>query len=98
MLREFFDDVLNPKSAKNVLIVQCECGHFNQELITCARFTIVDEYSKYISESESAADLAQRPFYIFLIIQIPKIAGGCISGFQTSKWYVHSSITTTQRV
>lgn len=28
-------------------------------------------------------------FKIILIIQIPKVAGGCISGFQTSKWFCY---------
>jgi hypothetical protein len=89
VLKEFFDsnlienksDQSNSKS-KNVLIIQCECGHFYPDLITCARFTIIDEFSKYPEEILTNF----QPFHIILIIQIPKVAGGCLSGFQTSKW------------
>lgn len=98
VLKEFFDsnltsgiEVDHSAKSKNVLIIQCECGHFYQDLITCARFTIIDEYSKYITPAsgENSKSLSLQPFHIILIIQIPKIAGGCLSGFQTSKWYCY---------
>jgi hypothetical protein len=87
VLREFFESAAISKS-RNALIIQCECGHFYQELITCARFAIIDEYSKYLSECESSESKKpiRNKFHVILIIQIPKIAGGCLNGFQTSKW------------
>jgi hypothetical protein len=82
VLKEFYESNLNEtkdETVKNILIIQCDCAHFYQELINCARFTIIDEYSKYSSQNMSN-------FSIMFIIQVPKIAGGCINGFQTSKW------------
>lgn len=73
---------------RHLMIIQCEYGHFNQELIACARFTIIDEYDKFMGEfkDDDTVVCRMRPFHIVLIIQIPKISGGCLSGFQTSKW------------
>ena len=74
----------------NVLIIQCDCGHFYQELVNCARFTIIDEYSKITSELSDKENVqSENQFYVILIIQVPKIAGGCMSGFQTFKWFCY---------
>ncbi len=78
VLKEFYEANAEKGSDKNVLIIQCDCAHFYQDLINCARFTIIDEFSKYT--------LLNTNFSIVLVVQIPKIAGGCISGFQTTKW------------
>ncbi len=78
VLKEFYEANAENGSDKNVLIVQCDCAHFYQDLINCARFTIIDEFSKHT--------LLNTNFSIILVVQIPKIAGGCISGFQTTKW------------
>lgn len=82
-LREFFQ---LSDHEKKLLIIQCECGNFYQDLITCARFTINDEYNRYLAE-ESKSQTNKSRFHIILIIQIPKIAGGCFSGFQILNWY-----------
>ena len=91
VLREFYALNLNPDNEdhelQNVLIIQCDCSHFYQDLVNCARFTIIDEYDKYLSEHETDIQKQQRnPFTVFFILQIPKIKDGCISGFQTAKW------------
>ncbi len=108
VLKEFFN-YKSPDNdgtiTKNVLIIQCDCGHFYQELINCARYTINDEYSKYLleksetDEQDPYDDTPMLPedkdelqssnnvnFHVILIIQIPKISGGCLTGFQTNKW------------
>ena len=105
VLKEFF----NYKSpdddgtiSNSVLIIQCDCGHFYQDLINCARYTINDEYSKYLLEKnesneqdpyddepmpqEDEPKTSNVNFHVILIIQIPKISGGCLTGFQTNKW------------
>lgn len=81
VLREFYERSVNPRSLKkSVLVVQVDSGHYYQELINCARFTIIDELDKYKGAEE------KNNFCVLFIIQIPKIAGGCISSFQSSKW------------
>ena len=101
VLREFFDAHLRNNSAKrdnnssnnnknstppNVFIIQCDSGQFYQELINCARFTIIDEFAKY---DVSSAAQAQQKLFVVLVVQVPKISGGCIAGFQTSKWFCY---------
>ncbi len=49
-----------------------------KDLINRARFTIIDEYSKYTEIN------VKQNFHIILLIQKPKI-----SGFQASKWYCY---------
>ena len=86
VLKEFFTEIKNETQCdkiSNVLIVQCEYGHIYTDLINCARFTIIDEFTKHLS------DLNSKKFFVVLIIQIPKIAGGCFNGFQTSKWFCY---------
>ena len=80
VLKEFFELNSNEKcdKTKHVLIIQCDCAHLYADLINCARFTIIDEFSKY--------NMSRNNFSIILVVQIPKIAGGCISGFQSTKW------------
>ncbi|RNA31081.1 E3 ubiquitin-ligase RNF213-like [Brachionus plicatilis] len=93
VLKEFF--TANLKKARsdqdpNVLIVQCDCGHIYTDLVNCARFAIIDEYTKYVSDL-TKDQLVQVPndFFVVFIIQVPKIAGGCFNGFQTSKWFCY---------
>jgi len=95
VLREFYDMNLNAnhefgkeRKRQNILIIQCDCAHFYQDLVNCARFTIIDEFSKYLSEHEIESENV-KTFTVFLILQIPKIKDGCISGFQTAKWFCY---------
>jgi hypothetical protein len=97
VLREFYENNLkedmdeeNKKSTPNVLIIQCDSSHFYQDLVNCARFTIIDEYSKCLNELEiKQTSGLNTNFMLFLILQIPKIKDGCISGFQTAKWHCY---------
>ena len=108
VLKEFFSykspDADETATSNSVLIIQCDCGHFYQDLINCARYTIIDEYSKYLlekselnepdpyddspmpHEEEEMDQTCNVNFHVILIIQIPKISGGCLAGFQTNKW------------
>ena len=70
----------NNKKAR-LLIIQCDCANFYSELISCTRYTIVDQYTKYQNQGANLENA-----YIILIVQVPKVAGGCFWGFQTAKW------------
>lgn len=78
---EFLDN-RNKNGLKDLLIIQCDCINFYSELVNCARYTIVDliDQSKHRILNDS---------YIILILQVPKIAGGCFNGFQTTKWFCY---------
>ena len=64
----------------SILIIQCDCANYYAELISCARYTIVNEYLKYDKITNKT---------IMLILQVPKVSGGCIAGFQTAKWHCY---------
>ena len=101
VLREFFDAHLRdqsgaekrkkntPSTSPNALIIQCDSGQFHQELINCARFTIIDEFAKYDVSNAAAQANQQQMLFVVLIVQVPKISGGCIAGFQSSKWFCY---------
>ena len=81
-LNEFLE---TPKrlDVKNFLIIQCECANLYTDLISCARYTINDCLDQYLATRELNA---LQNIFIILLIQVPKISGGCFYGFQTSKW------------
>jgi hypothetical protein len=66
VLREFYENNLkedeNKRNTPNVLIIQCDSSHFYQDLVNCARFTIIDEYSKCLNEIEDK-ELNNKLYY-----------------------------------
>ncbi|XP_053396012.1 E3 ubiquitin-protein ligase rnf213-alpha-like [Mercenaria mercenaria] len=66
-------------SAKMIMI-QCECGDVNASLIACARYCVMDELEKL-------RDDIKELIHVVFVIQLPKVSGGCFSGFQCGKWH-----------
>ena len=58
-----------------LLIVQCDSGNINGPLAACARYCVMDELQKI-------RETMRFPFHVVFIIQLPRIAGGCFTGFQ----------------
>ena len=72
-----------------LLIIQCDAGHLNIDLIACARHRIIDER---VSALQMNMDTDQHvPFqatHVIFIVQLPKQAGGTkFVGFQGAQWY-----------
>ena len=61
--------------ADMLLIVQCDCGDQNADLVACARYTVQGELQQV---QEDRID----GIHVVFLIQLPGIAGGCFSGFQ----------------
>ena len=59
---------------ERLLLLQCDSGDRHSELIACARHNIENEYNQ-------ATRSDQRRHVVF-VIQLPRIAGGCFTGFQ----------------
>ena len=72
--RKFFQS----RAARSLLLVQCDSGDKNVELIACARFLIADELRQHEQQQE------REERHVILIIQLPRIAGGCFIGFQVN--------------
>ncbi|XP_063404431.1 E3 ubiquitin-protein ligase rnf213-alpha-like [Mytilus trossulus] len=71
-------DQTNPSDL--LLIVQCDCGDQNADLIACARYTVQGELQQI--PEEISTDV-----HVVFLIQLPGIAGGCFSGFQCGLWH-----------
>ena len=84
-LKEFY----NHESPQNrVLLVQCEAGDMNNELVACARYLVQEE-----RESSLVLALEQPPErqlsylrHLVLVIQLPRVTGGFFRGFQGGVW------------
>jgi hypothetical protein len=63
-----------------LLIVQCDCGDQNADLIACARYTVQGELQQV--RQDRTADI-----HVVFLIQLPGIAGGCFTGFQVGIAY-----------
>ncbi|CAG2252471.1 RNF213 [Mytilus edulis] len=62
-----------------LLIIQCDSGDQNGDLIACARNTLQDELQQI---HHRVAHI-----HVVLLIQLPGIAGGCFTGFQCGLWH-----------
>ena len=72
-----------------LLIIQCDAGHLNIDLIACARHRIIDER---VSAQQTANDTNQgvplQATHVVFIVQLPKQVGGTkFVGFQGAQWY-----------
>ena len=70
--------------AEGLLLVQCDNGEANFNLIACCRYIVDDTRRRTLEE----IDVSKKPIHIIFIIQLPKIAGGCqhFIAFQGGKW------------
>ena len=67
VFRLFFSD--NQEGHK-LLVVQCDCGDLNQNLIKCAQYCMQDLRPQ---------DSTQH--HVVFIVQLPRVAGACFTGF-----------------
>ncbi|KAH3727158.1 hypothetical protein DPMN_053084, partial [Dreissena polymorpha] len=76
-VRHHFESKLDSSS---LLIIQCESGDKNSNLIAGARYCVMDEFEK-------ARDSMKAPSHVALIVQLPRKSGGCFTGFQCGVWH-----------
>lgn len=58
-----------------LIVIQCDSGNSNANLIACARNCALDE-------CEKSKERRELPAHIVFIIQLPRKKGGCFTGFQ----------------
>ena len=82
--RDFLADL---GGAEGLLLVQCDNGERNFNLIACCRY-LVDDSRRRTLEVFKASEKPVKPVHIIFVIQLPKIGGGCqhFVGFQGGKW------------
>ncbi|KAJ7339377.1 hypothetical protein OS493_005771 [Desmophyllum pertusum] len=83
LFRAFFEGLGG--DCPGILLVQCDSGDDNFNLIAGARHILLEERT---NASEMLNLPSIEPVHIVLIIQLPRIAGGCRNfvGFQGGKW------------
>ncbi|XP_064641334.1 E3 ubiquitin-protein ligase rnf213-alpha-like isoform X1 [Lineus longissimus] len=75
-LREFFKQ----ENDERVMLLQCDSGDQNSNLIACARYQIMEEYN------EVKPTMQGRAHFVF-IVQMPRVVAGSFVGFQGGKWH-----------
>ncbi|KAL5009497.1 hypothetical protein ScPMuIL_011802, partial [Solemya velum] len=76
-IRKFIE---NNKDSESLLLVQCDSGDLNSSLIACARYCVQDEIQHQMEQ-------IPFPIHVVFVIQVPRIAGECFTGFQCGKWH-----------
>ena len=71
-----------------LLIIQCDAGHLNIDLIACARHRIIDErVSALQMNTDTDQYVPLQATHVVFIVQLPKQAGGTkFVGFQGAQW------------
>ena len=70
----------------SLLIIQCDSGHLNVDLIACARYRVQDEKPKRVTISEDG-DVHHGATHVLFVINLPrKAAGSSFVGFQGGQW------------
>ena len=70
-------------------MVQCDAGDINSKLIPCARHLLVEQRTTAEQDFLESVGCAPSSFvHIVLIIQLPRLVGGCptFAGFQGGRW------------
>ncbi|WAR07210.1 RN213-like protein, partial [Mya arenaria] len=67
-------------TGESLMLVQCDSGDVHANLIVCARYIVMDEYEK-------AREYLRAPVHAIFIVQLPRKAGGCFTGFQCGRWH-----------
>jgi hypothetical protein len=67
------------------MVIQCDSGDVNANLIACARYCVMDEYEKM-------RDDLQAPVHVVFIVQLPR--GASFTGFQVCKFTILTLVTS----
>ena len=75
----FFEGVKSPNQlSRKILIAQIEAGTSTAgNLVECAKY--------YLQEMVNTTDRNSQ-FDVFLVVQVPRIAGGCYAGYPGEPW------------
>ncbi|XP_048586969.1 E3 ubiquitin-protein ligase rnf213-alpha-like isoform X2 [Nematostella vectensis] len=87
-IREFFVHLGN---YEGMLIVQCDSGDENFNLIACARHVVMDQRFKRTEMLQEKLKIAPdkiAPLHLVIVAQLSRVSGGCkhFVGFPGGKW------------
>ena len=81
-LEEFYEARSQNES---MLLVQCEAGDMNSELIACSRYLIQEQRDLALRKYTTEVTPVHCRHLVF-VIQLPRVASGCFVGFQGGVW------------
>ncbi|KAL3881511.1 hypothetical protein ACJMK2_027943, partial [Sinanodonta woodiana] len=76
-IRSFMES--NPEE-ELLLMIQSDSGDTSANLVASARYCVLDEHQQLKNRRTA-------PCHVIFIIQLPRIAGGCFTGFQCGLWH-----------
>ena len=73
---------------EGLLIVQCDAGDVNSNMIPCARHLLVNERASALQDFTEAVGHDLSLVHIVMIVQLPRLVEGCqtFAGFQGGRW------------
>ncbi|XP_064634464.1 E3 ubiquitin-protein ligase rnf213-alpha-like [Lineus longissimus] len=69
----------NQENDERLMLLQCDSGDRNSNLIACARYQIMEEFTK------SKSRIRGKAHFVF-IVQMPRVMAGSFIGFQGGRW------------
>ena len=75
--------IQNTGKDPSLMVIQCDSGDVNANLIACARYCVMDEFEKMRDE-------LRAPVHVIFIVQLPR--GASFTGFQVSEKF-HSRVS-----
>ncbi|XP_068694638.1 E3 ubiquitin-protein ligase rnf213-alpha-like [Montipora foliosa] len=84
-VRDFFAKL---GGREGLLIVQCDAGDVNGNLIPCARHLLVEQRTTAVEDFAESLGDDPSSVHIVMILQLPRLVGGCqtFAGFQGGGW------------
>jgi hypothetical protein len=67
---------------KRILLVQCEAGDINSDLIACSRYLIQEQRDLALNTGTTCG----YSRHLVFVIQLPRVASSCFVGFQGGAW------------
>ncbi|XP_072028883.1 E3 ubiquitin-protein ligase rnf213-alpha-like isoform X2 [Amphiura filiformis] len=64
------------QDCERILVVQCEDGHRNSQLIACASYCIVDEIMR---DKDQSSKIHPKPVHVILVINLARMTKGFVS-------------------
>ncbi|XP_053396342.1 E3 ubiquitin-protein ligase rnf213-alpha-like isoform X2 [Mercenaria mercenaria] len=70
--------IQNTDKDPSLMVIQCDSGDVNANLIACARYCVMDEFEKMRDE-------LRAPVHVVFVVQLPR--GATFTGFQCGVWH-----------
>ncbi|XP_065845272.1 E3 ubiquitin-protein ligase rnf213-alpha-like isoform X2 [Oscarella lobularis] len=74
-----------PDDLDAILIILCEAGDINGDLVACARYLVQEEQENAIRRRSFSNKLVVNR-HVVVVVHLPRIAGGSFLGFQGGAW------------